>query len=85
MPGVINTINKESAVNRLRLACLVVALSFGSFGAAAAQDRFVSGGRIVVPDSSVERPVARGLQAHTDVELFYPINGLPLTAANTPR
>ncbi|HEY5102729.1 MAG TPA: hypothetical protein VII70_08095 [Steroidobacteraceae bacterium] len=71
-------------MNHLMLTCLFAALSFGFIGAAAAQDRFVSGGRVVVPDSSIERPVDRGLRAHTNVELFYPINGLPLTTANTP-
>jgi kumamolisin len=71
-------------VNRLAFTFILTGLSFALATAAAAQDRFVTGGRIVVPESSVERPADRGVRAHTNVELFYPINGLPMTAANTP-
>ena len=71
-------------MNRLAVTFLLAAFSFGLVGAAAAQDRYVAGGRIVVPESSVERPADRGIRAHTNVELFYPTDGLPMTAANTP-
>ena len=47
-------------------------------------DRYVTGGHIVVPDSSVERASDRGVRAHTNVELFFPTDGLPMTEANTP-
>ena len=71
-------------MNRLAFTLVLTGCSFGLAGAAASQDRFVSGGRIVVPESSVERPADRGIRAHTNVELFYPTDGLPMTAANTP-
>jgi kumamolisin len=71
-------------VNRLVFTFILTGFSFALASAAAAQDRFVTGGRIVVPESSVERPADRGIRAHTNVELFYPTNGLPRTAANTP-
>jgi subtilase family serine protease len=59
-------------------------------GAAVAQepaityDRYVTGGHLLVPDSSIERASDRGVRAHTNVELFFPTDGLPMTAANTP-
>jgi len=71
-------------MNRLPFTTMLAGLSLGLVGTAAAQDRFVTGGRIVVPESSVERPVDRGIRAHTNVELFYPTDGLPMTAPNTP-
>lgn len=71
-------------MNRLFYTFLVTGCSLGLAGAAASQERFVPGGRIVVPESSVERPADRGIRAHTNVELFYPTDGLPITAANTP-
>jgi len=69
------------------LRCAITAaaaVSFNVAGAALAQDQTVAGGRIVVPRSSVERAEDRGVRAHTNVELFFPTNGLPMTAANTP-
>lgn len=71
-------------MNGLVFASMLAGFSLGLASAAAAQDRFVTGGRIMVPDSSVERPADRGIRAHTNVELFYPTDGLPMTAANTP-
>jgi hypothetical protein len=70
-------------MKNLRIAA-VMACALGIGGQAAAQDRVVAGGRIVVPRSSVERAADRGVRAHTNVELFFPTDGLPLTPANTP-
>jgi subtilase family serine protease len=53
-------------------------------GQTGAVSRLVPGGLVVVPATSIERPADRGRRAHTDIELFYPTNGLPMTAANTP-
>jgi subtilase family serine protease len=64
------------------LVSAVGGMSLGIAITAPAQS--VTGGRIVVPDSSVERPADRGVRAHTNVELYYPTDGLPLTTANTP-
>jgi subtilase family serine protease len=61
-----------------------MALTLGLAAAAAAEERPILGGHLLVPDSSIERPADRGVRAHTNVELFFPIDGLPLTAANTP-
>jgi subtilase family serine protease len=63
---------------------LLISIGVLDCGAAVAQTRSVAGGIIVVPPSSVERPADRGVRAHTNVELFYPTAGLPMTAANTP-
>jgi hypothetical protein len=71
-------------VNRLVLTFILTVCSFALAGAAASQERLVAGGRIVVPESSVERPADRGIRAHTNVELFYPTSGMPMRAANTP-
>jgi len=59
-------------------------LTFGFAAAAAAEGRTIPGGHLLVPDSSIERPADRGVRAHTNVELFFPVDGLPLTTANTP-
>ncbi len=71
-------------MNALAFTSVLAAFTLGLVDTATAQERFAGGGRIVVPDSSIERPIDRGVRAHTNVELFYPTDGLPLTAANTP-
>lgn len=60
---------------------LVLMLLAGPAGAAG---RDVAGGYVILPPSSIERPADRGVRAHTDIELFQPRSGLPMTAANTP-
>jgi subtilase family serine protease len=63
---------------------LVLPLAAFSFKPALSQTSAAAGGTVVIPPSSIERPADRGRRAHTNIELFFPTNGVPLGAANTP-
>jgi kumamolisin len=71
----------ESETDRFRrIECTAIAaillLAFAS--PVLAQDG--SGrGRVIVPHSSIERPEDVGIHAHTNVQIFLPSEGLPLT------
>jgi kumamolisin len=62
------------SASALILGCLAPALMQAQLG----------GGTIIVPASSVRRAADVGRRSHTNVELFIPDEGLPLTKANTP-